>query len=174
MKSKKVMNNTGARMFYIQSPLRGKKGMLLVSETLKMVIAIISIGFLIYLLAAMYYSGTEEKERQDATSLINRIENITFELEEGNFGEINGLVPADWVIVSYTGAEQSPNECSGVNCLCICKASYVKSRVNECSNDGICFIAEELYPNPEIEIKNGGATDIEIYREGGRLKVKEI
>lgn len=148
--------------------------MLLVSETLKLVIAVICIGFLVYLLAMMYYSGGEEKEKQDATSLIDRIENMALELKEGNSSEVNGLVPADWVIVSYAGAEQSPNECAGINCICICKTSMWKNRISECNSNGVCFIAEELYPNPEIKIKDGGATDIEIYRKGGRLRMKEI
>lgn len=153
--------------------------MLLVSETLKLVIAVICIGFLVYLLAMMYYSGGEEKERQDATSLIDRIENMALELKEGNSSEVNGLVPADWVIISYAGVEQSPNECAGQNCVCICDSKvdvkgFTNRQLKECSNDGVCFIAEELYPNPKIKIKDGGATDIEIYRKGGRLRIKEI
>lgn len=148
----------------------------LVTETLKIVIAVICIGFLVYLLVMMYFSGAEEKERQDAESLIDRMKGISAELEEGNSSEVNGLTPADWGIFSYAGAEKRPNQCAGTSCICICDdvIDAFNRQLKECNDNGICFAAKDLLQNPEIIIKDGGETDIEIYREGGRLGVREI
>jgi len=158
--------------------MNSKKGMLLVSETLKMVIALVSIGLLIYLLSMLYFSGGKEQSRQDAAALSERMRGITLNLEEGNSSQVNGLTPSDWIIFSFAGQEKRPNTCAGENCICICESKYdygiLDRQFNECNENGACYSEPDLLRNPEIKIKSGGATDIEIYRSNGRVGVKEI
>lgn len=105
-----------------------KKGFLLVEETLKIVIALISITFLVYFLVSLYTTNQNNKNLELAKASLEHL-----------IGEVNSDVtqveiynPPGWVIISWPFKGERPNSCSNlgwVNCLCVCEAqaqSFVK------------------------------------------------
>jgi hypothetical protein len=158
-----------------------KKGMILASETLKMVLAIICLGFLIYLLTAIYFSNVNGKKLVEANAVLDRISDIISHSDSTNFSseKVTELTPAGWSIFSYT-QDVKPNSCAGFSCLCICDPITViefvgRTQQKECDDDGSCLIIQNLMEFEEIEI--GGAddsTNIEIFKQGSWLGVKKI
>lgn len=122
---------------------KNKKGFLLASETLKIIIAVICIAFLIYFLSLLYLSKTDAQKREDAESSLNRVVDIVNALDMGN-SEIQGIgKPKGWHIYSFV-SDTKPNSCAGENCLCICgKALDIKGvfdrQPKKCDTDGVCI-----------------------------------
>ena len=133
-----------------------KKGMLLAEETLKIVIAVISIGFLVYFLISLYSSNKGSlKSEQAEASLAELIEQTKLE----GVSEVQILSPINpinkWDIISWpnTIKEGMPNSCANLeweNCICICK----KISVDNCDAKGFCAESEFFVQAGHIEIKN--------------------
>ncbi len=164
-----------------------KSGKLLASETLKMVLAVISIGFLVYLLAAIYFASSDAEKRIQAESTIERIKEIISRLEfqiDVSSENITDIVPAKWNVFSYTGAEKKPNSCVDENCICICDEVLVEDvfgffqdrQIKECAEDGVCLIVSNLkeLENIEIGAPNVDPTTLLITEKDGLIGVSEI
>ncbi len=153
------------------------RGMLLATETVKMVLALISLVLLIYLLYSIYYSNLYEKEFVEAQATMDKIKEL---VEASVTGEISAIGPKKWIIFSYLGDELKPNQCYGENCICICDEVIddlvvIKNRqVGECSSDGVCEVVPNLKYFGDIKIEEGGKTDIELIKEGDLWSVVEI
>lgn len=158
-----------------------KKGMLLASETLKMVLAVIGIGFLIFLLTSLYFSNSVSQNKQKAELLMKNIRNVSSNLNPitHNSSNLYNIVPSGWNIISYVGAVQKPNQCAGENCLCICDSVYSYGgifgdrQISECTKRGVCQVFSNLTKSPTINIGKT-KTSIQIYRYGVFLGVKQI
>jgi len=119
-------------------------------ETLKIVIALICIGILIYLLVSLYQANQDSKNLELAKSSLN------FLMSEINSGKtrVDIYNPENWQIgiwphvanvVVRSGAyrievgKQYPDSCSNlgwtISCICICKEDTAKS----CDEDGTCL-----------------------------------
>ena len=101
--------------------IKRKKGLLLAEETLKIVIAVIAIGFLVYFLVSLYFSAKATKELEQAESSLN------FILGEAAAGRttVDIYNPKNWWLLSGNGE------------LCICKdADY-----GSCIEKGVCETA---------------------------------
>ena len=123
-----------------------KKGLLLASETLKIVLGVISIGLLLYLLSALYFSNVEGKEFEQAQATMDKIsETIEGLVSEGMNFNITDITPVGWILFSFVQGEVKPNSCVGEKCLCLCdKVIDVFDRqIKECDNDGICLKEKE-------------------------------
>ena len=105
--------------------MRTKKGMLLASETLKIVIAVISIGFLVYFLTSLYFNNINGQKLAKAEVSLNGDEGIMGKIvmvnQNGVEKESHVQNPSGWSLMSFTDNEVKPNACAGENCLCICK-----------------------------------------------------
>ena len=150
---------------------KNKRAFLLASETLKIVIAVICIGFLIYFLSALYFNNTNAKKLVHAKSILTdsdeNIESIVDKirlhqgsLQEGNAEEFEFVNPVGWSLFSFIvgTSEYIPNSCGGVSCLCVCDGVFVDkwgNQAKECSNEGVCLIVPELEYFEEIEIQDG-------------------
>lgn len=138
-----------------------KKGMLLASQVLKMVIALISIIILIGLLMSLYFAKTNAQKIKEATILLKGDTEGSLNLalkgvREGTIPEKDFSVkqPKGWYLHSFTGTEVKPNQCTGLNCLCLCDdvvglnvfnwASERKRQAKECDNDGVCLIIQDM------------------------------
>lgn len=160
-----------------------KKAMLLASETLKMILAIIAIGFLVFLLTSLYFSNTNSKNLVEATSTIERISDVIIRLQAGEIQieTITTLTPAGWTFFSFTESEVKPNFCAGQNCLCICDevwseygGLFGERQVSECDESGTCLIISKLKEFEEFEIGEAdNPTDIEISTDGVWLEVNK-
>ena len=104
------------------------KGFLLGEETLKIVIALICIGFLVYFLGALYYNTTNDEELELAKS---SVEYLVDELNAGS-SEIEIYNPEGWVILNF------PDDSDWI---CICE------EVDECNQEENC-----AKPDEKIEV----------------------
>ena len=144
-----------------------KKGFLLAEETLKMIIALIAISFLIYFLTALYFSNQDSENLELAESSLEHL------MEEINSESKEVLIfnPEGWVIISWPYEEENklPNSCSNLgweSCVCIAEdinlggrlasllpfTTSVRDRFLENSDKkGIC-----LENNKELLVKKEG------------------
>lgn len=126
-----------------------KKGFFLAEETLKIVISVIVIIFLIYFLASLYFSGKDSEELKFAEDSLNYL------IGQLNLkaAEIQIYNPKDWVIISWKRGEKMPLQCSNLkweNCVCLCKDA------EKCDEDGICsdYGKEIFIKDRSLEIDN--------------------
>lgn len=157
---------------------RDKKGFLLGEETLKIIVAVICIIFLIYLLVAIYNSNSSGKKIEDAKSILSRIETIISGLGEGEIENQDILNPTGWHLYSFVEQEK-PNSCLNKNCLCICGSSLIKqikSQAKKCDEDGACLIIP-LLATSGLDLKIRGADEplfIGIKKQNGKILVGEV
>jgi hypothetical protein len=109
-----------------------KKGFLLGEETLKIIVALVCIGFLIYFLGALYYNSVKDKEVELAKATAERI------VAEANAGatEIEVYNPEGWFVVNL-------NE--GLICVC--------EKTDKCNFDKTC-VESGLIVSREIRVEN--------------------
>jgi hypothetical protein len=146
--------------------MKNKKGDLLPEETLKIVIAVICIGFLVFLLVSLYFSATgqdNKKKAEESMILISR--EITRVNSGESFNEQGIFVPNpnDWFILSFIGEETKPNMCAGNNCLCICENVAInpfnwrdKAQLKRCDDKGVCFFVSNLKKFDKLKIEKSG------------------
>ena len=120
--------------------MKNKRAMLLAEETLKIVIAVICIGFLAGFLASLYFghkgSGDLKFADESLDYLVNGINSEETEVEIYN--------PKGWSILSWPYDGKIPFSCSNVgweSCICICKTPFFKGTGNflkNCDKKGLC------------------------------------
>ena len=115
--------------------MKNKNGFLLAEETLKIVIALISITFLIYFLTALYFENqiSEELEQAEAS--------LKFLVSEINDGreEVTIYNPEGWWIISWPYEGIMPDTCSNPeweNCICIFPKGIFTNTVEGYKEDG--------------------------------------
>jgi len=123
-----------------------KKGFLLAEETLKIILAVIAIGFLAFLLFSLYNANKTAKELELAE------ESLDFLVQEINAQRVGVEIynPKGWIISSWpntytkgillwkTTEEGMPMSCSNLgweSCICICK----KDTPDKCDSKGVCL-----------------------------------
>lgn len=167
--------------------IKNKNGILLAEETIKIVIALICIVFLIYLLVTLYSTkvGDAKLLQAKATLKDSNTSSIKTSIEkvkagQGNLGNSEELLihnPNGWYLFSFVKNDLKPNECLGENCICICSNVWQVSGVfwkseqqrqaEECDSKGACLIVKDLIRFKEIEISP--ATPLIIKNDQGIL-----
>jgi hypothetical protein len=149
--------------------MRNKNGsMLLPEETLKIVIAVICIGFLVIALVALYFSirGGQDKKKAEA-SMKDAISEEIIRINDGGEYNSNGIPvpnPSGWYLFSFAGTESKPNLCTGMNCVCICDSvkvnlfNWQKRQIEKCDDKGSCFIVSNLKKFEKIRIEKDGVS----------------
>lgn len=164
--------------------IENKKGFLLAEETLKIIIAVICIIFLVYLLAALYNSHTSDKKLTQAKEILlgtdedsRSIESIILSLKEGE-DEVKDISnPSGWHLYSFVEQEK-PNSCLNQRCFCICEKPLIEkitSRAEKCDDKGVCLIVPNLAAS-EIDLKIGSgkkALFLEIKKQNGKVFIEE-
>lgn len=131
--------------------LSDKKGFLLAEETLKIILAVIAIGFLAFLLFSIYNTGRTSQNLEFAE------ESVDFLLEEINAerSEVEIFNPDGWWVISWPREGVTPDACSNLgweNCICIVEdlgyfqkfisifssEDYELDKLKANSNEGIC------------------------------------
>lgn len=157
---------------------KNRRGFLLAEETLKIIIAVICIVFLVYILVAVYNSKTSANKIESAKDMLSRIETIISSLEEGEIESQDVLNPKGWHLYSFVG-EEKPNSCLGNNCLCICDNALIKmikSQAKKCDDDGACLTISNLAA-PEIDLEIIGSEEplfIGIRKQNGNIFIGEL
>ena len=157
--------------------MKNKKGFLLAEETLKIVIALICISFLVYFLVSLYMSNREDKDLELAkASLQHLVSEINAEhsmVEIYNPGPLwnKGVVISSWYLVSWNSMNL-PNRCSNFgwgNCLCICKENKTKN----CDDKGVCLESKDIeIQGDSIELKDLPLT-LTIKYNGGEILISK-
>lgn len=161
-----------------------KKGMLLASEVLKIVLAVISISFLIYLLFSIYYSSINDQRKEQAEATMERVRGIITRIENNAIDSemVTDISPDSWNFFSFVGVEKKPNFCAGENCICICDQVsfdnflfWENRQINECDTKGVCVSVQNLnkFETFEIESASDGGTNIEIFKSGEKIGVRK-
>ena len=138
-----------------------KRGNILPEETLKIIIAVIGIIFLVFLLTSVYFSLTGAQNLKYAVASGELIQNEIQRLNLGGNYSSEGILipnPSGWNILSYTG-NKKPNSCSGEDCLCICKNILIDifdRQLTECDKGGTCSVISGLNNFGKIKIGNSG------------------
>jgi hypothetical protein len=127
---------------------KNKRGLLLAEETLKIILALIGITFLVFLLYTLYMSGDES---QDLILAKGSIDNLKLQIDsEIDLIEIVG--PINWYLHVWPheyigplfripsreilyGAPISCNNMDWESCICLCNGESPES----CDKEGICF-----------------------------------
>jgi len=144
---------------------------------LKIVIAVICIGFLVYFLVSLYFTNKGSKDLELAEASLNYL------IDEINAGatEVEIYNPKGWVISVWPHeisewkpqfpnvfnnemVERIPKSCSNVGlekCICVCKSD----NSDECDNNGIC-----LENNLELSIEEDS---IKIEEVPFKLEIKD-
>ncbi len=163
--------------------MKNKKGFLLAEETLKTVLAVIAIGFLIYFLVSLYFVNLKEGKQKQAEATLEKISKIIKSAE--TYGEIRAITPEKWYLFSFT-KEIKPNSCAGKNCVCICQLkvdvvfnlplTFEQRQANECSDDGRCLIVENLENFERIGIEDiaDSPTNINVSKIDNKIVIKKI
>ena len=144
--------------------LKNKKAFLMAETTVKIVIAIIGIGILVYLGFKLYSLTDLTEDIDPAEGNLNKILAIIDDLEKkgGGVAEYNLLSPTNWMLIGWPndlsaiistsggtgGASTSikpygdkiPNECTKngwSKCICICSYSSTFA-LDSCNDEGFC------------------------------------
>ena len=167
--------------------MKNKKGFLLAEETLKIVIAVICIGFLVYFLTALYFAKiNNEKLRYAKAILEDSEESIKTVIERVRLGRNEELLfqlknPKGWYLVGFID-KPKPNSCLDQSCLCICEGVSSLSpykftqgdqerQANKCNKKGTCLIVSDLKEEKlKIEIKQ---QFILIKKVNDKIEIKE-
>jgi hypothetical protein len=155
--------------------IKNKKGFLLGEETLKIILAVIVIIFLVYLLVSWYMNSEYQKNLKMATASLDTL------ISDINAGKTTSEVynPDGFLILSWPYLEDGtmPNSCKNLgwkNCLCICDTpskwknvlavftskTIVESYAESCSDKWVCkevpkqTIVRILGKQAPIPIKN--------------------
>jgi hypothetical protein len=131
-----------------------KKGFLLAEETLKIILAVIAIGFLAYFLFSLYNANKTAKDLELAE------DSLDFLFQEINVQRtgVDIYNPKGWIISSWSSG-QLPQSCPNLgwnSCICICKNNpFRSSELNECNIKGTCLEnLQEFEIGPPIQIKD--------------------
>ncbi|HEB47017.1 MAG TPA: hypothetical protein ENI22_00940 [Candidatus Pacearchaeota archaeon] len=153
-----------------------KKGFLLAEETLKMILAVIAIGFLAFFLTSLYFNSVDNQNRIKAEASLERLKDVIMN-EEVSTEVVSDITPAGWNLFSFAG-EKKPNSCSGENCLCICDdvvdtILFVTDRqIKECDGKGICEIVPELEDFGEIKIESPSIS-VEVLKSESKIIIRK-
>ncbi|HKL23701.1 MAG TPA: hypothetical protein VJ912_00005, partial [Candidatus Nanoarchaeia archaeon] len=136
--------------------LKNKKGFLLAEETLKIILAVIGIGFLVFLLGSLYFNSSGEAKLRQAHEVLIGSENSIEDtidsvkkrqgnLEDGSAQNFSFVNPEGWSLFSFTIKKDKniPRSCANKNCLCVCDSLLIKKdfirgerQAEECGQNG--------------------------------------
>jgi hypothetical protein len=164
-----LKNKNKKKFFSLGFFTKNRKGFLLAEETLKILIAVIALMFLVYFLVSIYFAKVNGDKLRQAESLLTdsdeSFEIIIKNINEGQVMKRDVIEPKGWFIFSFTEDDLKPNLCGGQNCVCICddvlwEGLNKDRQQKECSEKGICLSEESLGSFEEIEIE--GSKNIKI------------
>tara|TARA_Y100000034_G_scaffold42057_1_gene51627 strand:+ start:5372 stop:5896 length:525 start_codon:yes stop_codon:yes gene_type:complete len=137
--------------------MKNKKGFLLAEETLKIVIALIAISFLIYFLSSLYFNSQNEKELELAKASLEHLIKEVNSISEGKPKDVGIYNPKGLWLMSWPDQTEKimPDSCKNFgweNCICICDNPGVKdliidfftshtqiaSYADKCDEKGVC------------------------------------
>ena len=158
--------------------IKDKEGFLLAEETIKIIIALICLVFLIYLLVSVYYSNKNSKDLKLAQASMDY---FISEVDAGKT-EVEIFNPEGWYFLSwphpvseftllppfYKIVVEIPKSCLNLglnNCFCICS----DNSAGDCDSNGYCVMQDYRADNGAIKISNPPIT---LEFNGGAIRQK--
>jgi len=159
---------------------KNRRGFLLANETLKIIIAVICIAFLVYFLSMLYYSKTDKQKRVYAEQTLERVEEIVKSLKVGEKERQGVLNPKGWYLMSFDRAD-GPNSCIHENCLCVCPKAFdlrgkFDRQIKKCDSKGVCLTVRGLDHN-NLKVKvlgEGHSIFLEITKSSQGILVRQV
>lgn len=155
--------------------LARKKGFLLGEFTLKIIIAVVCIGILLFFLFSIYSMFSSKTNLQRASSTLSELSNkmsvLTADGEEINYVLLN---PKNWVLIYFEGISPLLTQCSGNKCLCLCEEKgtiFNRDQMKLCEENGRCLAVENKVNIDPSPIKIKPPMDILIKKEGAEYKI---
>jgi len=133
-----------------------KKAFLLGEETIKMIVAVLCILFLVYLLANLYFTQTKKNKLSQAEaslSMLFQYIDVAVTQGEGGVSSFPVVNPVDWLILSFSQGAEQPEACKG-DCICICfpKRAW-QTQITRCNTEGVCKDVDGSYELNSATIK---------------------
>ncbi len=155
-----------------------KRGMFLAEQVVKIVIALISLTFLIYLLTSLYFNKLSLENQEKAQDFVFGSHDslksfITNNLSQGHIELFNPSVPNGWYLFNFTRGEK-PVSCEKKKCLCVCDNVWDvwNRQIKECNDKGACLIVENL-KDKLLEIELRITTTLIIIKSNNEIVVSE-
>ncbi len=158
---------------------KSRKGFFLAEETLKIVLAVIVIIFLIYFLVSLYFSSKDAENKKFAES------SVKYLIEQINLktAEVQIYNPKGWIITAWRNGEEMPLSCSNLgwkNCVCFCEKYFdyfglsKNTPIEDCNKENYCldYNKEIFIKENSIEINNSLITLNINY--GDKIEVSKI
>lgn len=144
---------------------QNKKGSTLLPEqVVKIVIALIVVGFLVFLLISLFFSRTDIDKQKQAEAFLstgaNSLAPTIRDLPPGQKTTLTIFNPSGWYLFSFTHVEKGkiPAKCGLEKCLCICDNTIIRDQVQYCQNNGVCLNVPNLVTyTKELEISINAA-----------------
>ena len=152
--------------------MKNKKGFLLAEETLKIIVSVIAITFLIYFLTSLYNINQDNRDLELAqTSLEHLIEEVKAESSS-----VDIYNPKGWSILSWVEGN-NPRSCSNFDwekCICMCEYPWIKGEnrfLKKCDDVGYCLEAENISISDYININEVPLKLNIVYDEEGKADI---
>lgn len=144
--------------------MKNKRAFLLAEETVKIIIALVCISFLVYFLSSLYFSNKHNGDLNLAkASLEHLISEINSKSENVDIYNPSSskYFPGGWIVISFPLGSEKPSSCSkqGWNdCLCICGESTTtltdSGLAQDCDSSGTCIESDFKIVGKKIRIEN--------------------
>ncbi|MBU1252345.1 MAG: hypothetical protein KKC96_02000 [Nanoarchaeota archaeon] len=149
--------------------IKAKRGFLLAEETLKIIVAVIAIGFLAYLLFSLYGANQDAKYLELAKESLSSLE-VAINAQQTDVMIYN---PKGWFILAWphdytfsdwnpfsettTITDARPKSCENLgwsNCICFCDGTTP----DKCDSNGVCFQDANEFSFSNIKVDKVPAT----------------
>lgn len=146
--------------------MKNKKGFLLAEETLKIIIAVVCIGFLIYFLVALYFNSKDSQELELAKASLKHLsDSINSNAQEVEIYNPKGWILASWPHKTLKGfigfrkevSNDIPKSCSNLgwtSCICMCGSTAILNlEGSDCDKKGTCMQSDFKVDATDSQIK---------------------
>ena len=161
-----------------------RRGFLLASETVKIVIALIAIVFLVGMLSSIYLNkikATKDEEARAAVkgtsglSLKSIVEFAKNSKESQTWRVFN---PEGWYVFGFSASNGGPLSCLGKSCICICNnvVDILDRQRKYCDATNACLIISDLEIvskgfEEEIKDPDDDLNEFLVENVGGKIKI---
>ena len=128
--------------------MKDKRGGMLESMTLKIIIAVLCLILLFTVAGKLFGQFRDAQELEKAQNSLKEIEKAMQTADDQNKNqEVWIFSPSDWFVLAYPNKlrYQRPIECENDYCVCICKppeSFRFDSFLDSCNRGGVCFKKE--------------------------------
>lgn len=134
--------------------MRNRKGDL-TQNVLSLIIAALGIALLVFAAYKLYRANVENEE-ENATKLLNSLDEKIKNLKDGEIGRFPIRGVNGWYLTGWGKDEQGrPDKCFFNSCVCVCKSGGINEK-DSCQKNGICrdLKYDKVFSGKFINYKN--------------------